>query len=100
MVQLNFQAFSTVRECLDYFDTHGLVELPVPDHRDDDTYHFPRVMPLDPIVGSWEELPIDPQVCNSLTNKETDQQRAIWELIYTEYSYLQILETIINVCKF
>ncbi len=45
------QEYKTVGDCLSYFDSHGLVELPLPP-RDDGNYHFPRVQPIDPIVRS------------------------------------------------
>ncbi len=89
------QVFHTVQDCLDYFDEHGLVELPV--LSEDESYQLPRVTPLEPIVRDWEELPIDPQARNCLTDIAMEQQRAIWELIYNEYSHLKTLETIINV---
>ena len=41
--------FESVQDCLDYFNKHGLVELPnIP--VDEDTYQLPRVDPIDPIV--------------------------------------------------
>jgi hypothetical protein len=46
---------------------------------------------------SWAELPIDPQIKDSLTKKELEQQQAIWEFIYTEHSHLRNLDVIINV---
>lgn len=46
---------------------------------------------------SWAELPIDPEIKDSLTKKELEQQQAIWELIYTEHSHLRNLDVIINV---
>lgn len=52
---------------------------------------------MDPIPKDWGELPINPEVIGALTDKEVEQQRAIWELISTEFSHLQTLETIINV---
>ena len=88
-----------MNDCLEYFNTHGLSEGSLSNHNDDDSYHLPRVAPLDPIPDEWEDLPIDLQAKNSLTDKELEQQRAIWELIHTEFSYLRTLETIINVCK-
>ena len=100
------QTIYTVKECLDYFDTHGLCELPLGVHNDseDEPYHMPRVISLDPIPDSWEGLPIDPQMRSALTTSEVEVQRRIWELLQTEHSYLQILETIINVsaavCRF
>ncbi len=45
------QTYKTVSDCLSYFDSHGLVELPLPP-RDDGNYHLPRVQPIDPIVRS------------------------------------------------
>lgn len=86
-----------MKECLEYFDSNGLIELPVANHNDDDTHQLPRVTPIDPIPESWEALPISPQAIRALTDKEIEQQRAIWELVYTEHSHLQTLETIINV---
>jgi hypothetical protein len=94
------QEYDTVKACLAYFDVHGLTELPLPSHSEDDSYHLPRVPPIDTIAESWEMLPIDPQVREALTDKEIGQQRAIWELIQTEHSHLRTLETIINVSFF
>ena len=84
---------------MDYFDRHGLNELPLPTHNEEDSHHLPRVTPLEPIVNDWEQLPIDSQALNALTDEEIKQQRTIWELIHTEYSHLQTLETIINVSE-
>lgn len=46
---------------------------------------------------SWAELPIDPEIKDSLSKKELEQQQAIWEFIYTEHSHLRNLDVIINV---
>lgn len=94
---LPLQAFSSVRECLEYFEAHRLEELPQASHGEEESYHLPRVTPLDPIPEGWGQLPIDPEVVSALTDKEVEQQRAIWELIYTEFTHIQTLETIINV---
>ena len=53
-------------------------------------------------VGSWSELPIDPEKIEALTKKEREQQLALWEFIYTEHSHLRQLEIVINVrvCEF
>lgn len=85
----------TVKECLDYFDANGLVELPL--SSEEESYQLPRVAPIEPIASEWEALPIDPQIRNALSDKDMEQQRAIWELIYNEHSHLKTLETIINV---
>ena len=92
---ISLQEFYTVKDCLDYFDVHGLVELPL--SSEEESYQLPRVAALEPIASEWEALPIDPQVRNSLSDKEIEQQRAIWELIYNEHSHLRTLETIVNV---
>ncbi|CAI8017381.1 Pleckstrin homology domain-containing family G member 5 [Geodia barretti] len=46
--------------------------------------------------GSWDDLPIKPELKKSLSQKQASQQRAIWELISTEYSHIKQLEVIIN----
>jgi len=90
------QTFHSVSDCLAYFSSHGLEELPNT-QTDEDVHRLPRVTPVDPIESSWEDLPIDCHAKNSLSSKECDQQRAIWELIYTEHSLLRQLEVVINV---
>ena len=45
----------TVETCLDFFDSHGIVEIPCTNGRgyDIDTYHFPIVdKPIGPIVST------------------------------------------------
>ena len=64
---------------------------------EEDSYQLPRVTPLEPIARDWEELPISPEARRRLSDKEMEQQRALWELIYNEHSHLKTLETIINV---
>ena len=44
------KTFSSVTECLAYFSTHGLVELPNT-NTDEDSYQLPRVTPINPIVS-------------------------------------------------
>lgn len=97
LLPVMLQEFFTMKDCLAYFDAHGLSELPLASHGEEDSYHLPRVTPIDPIPDTWEMLPIDPQVNGSLTEQEVGQQRRIWELIQTEHSHLRTLETVINV---
>jgi len=97
-VWFSLQEFHTVQDCLDYFDEHGLVELTA--SLEEDSYQLPRVTPLEPIAKNWEELPISPEARRSLSDKEMEQQRALWELIYNEHSHLKTLETIINVRQY
>ena len=40
----------TVQSCLDFFNKNGLKEIPSVGRIDEDSYHLPRVQPLDPIV--------------------------------------------------
>ena len=44
------KTFCSVTDCLAYFSTHGLVELPNT-NTDEDSYQLPRVTPIDPIVS-------------------------------------------------
>ena len=44
------KTFSSVTDCLAYFSTHGLVELPNT-NVDEDSYQLPRVTPINPIVS-------------------------------------------------
>ena len=44
------KTFSLVTDCLAYFSTHGLVELPNTSV-DEDSYQLPRVTPINPIVS-------------------------------------------------
>ena len=71
----------TVENCLRFFEENGLIEIPSLVCRDDeDSFHLPRVEPLDQIVIAthikrviinflflhkaltWEDLPIDPEI--------------------------------------
>ena len=44
------KTFSSVTDCLAYFSSHGLVELPNT-NIDEDSYQLPRVTPINPIVS-------------------------------------------------
>ncbi|CAI8027808.1 hypothetical protein GBAR_LOCUS15831 [Geodia barretti] len=67
--------FKTLEDCLSYFTTHGLVELPSQRDEEEEEYHLPRVHPLDNIPGSWDDLPIKPELKKSLLRRGS-QQRA------------------------
>ena len=48
--------FKTLEDCLSYFTTHGLVELPSQRDEEEEEYHLPRVNPLDNIVSHVDLL--------------------------------------------
>ncbi|XP_065890032.1 pleckstrin homology domain-containing family G member 5-like isoform X2 [Dysidea avara] len=82
---------SSVAQCIGYFSCFGLKSLNGTSNGEHSS------LPDLPSLGydSWEDL-LDKETIESLTDKDEEQQIAIWELLYTECSHLTQLAVVIN----
>lgn len=81
---------ATVHQCIAYFSCYGLKPF------DGAACMSPKLhTSLIKGLKSWEDL-LDQETIEDFTEEEEYQQQAIWELLYTEYTYLTQLAVVIN----